>query len=259
MPGLADRRLLIVGASSGIGRALALGAARSGARVALVARRLALLEGIVAAADGAAAAFPCDVTDPTAVTRMVADATAWLGGLDVVVYATGVAPLADLAATTPAQWQLVLSTNVIGAALVTAASLPHLRRPAATEDRGDDGGPARGCVAVLSSHSVGDPWPGLGAYAASKAALVEFARALRGEEPDVRVLAVTVGDTATPFADQWEPRAAGEALERWLAEGRLCHEVLQPDEVAGAILEALAGGGPDDLVVMGPTVDPAPS
>ncbi len=248
MPGLAGRRVLVVGASSGIGRSVALGAARSGARVAVVARRRAQLDQIVAATDGVTRAFPGDVTDPAAVTRTVTDAAAWLGGLDDVVYATGVAPLADLAATTAAQWQVVLSTNVVGAALVAAAALPHLRR---AERR-----PRRGCLAVLSSHSVGRPWPGLGAYAASKAALVELAGALRREEPEIRVLVVTVGDTATPFADQWDPGAAGAALERWLAEGDLRHQVLSADEVGDAIVDALAGDGPDDLAVMGAPVDP---
>jgi len=248
--GLAGRRMLVVGASSGIGRAVALGAAGSGARVAVVARRLPLLEEVVAEAGATARAFAGDVTDPSALTRAVTDATAWLGGLDAVVYATGMAPLAGLAATTAAQWQRVLATNVVGAALVASATLPHLRRPSAA---------GRGCVAVLSSHSVGDPWPGLGAYATSKAALVELARALRAEEPEVRVLVVTVGDTATSFADQWDPRAANVALERWLADGHLRHEVLQPAEVATAILDALAGGGPDELEVIGARVDGGPT
>ena len=141
----------------------------------------------------------------------------------------------------------MLSTNVVGAALVASAALPHLRRA-------PSGG--RGSLAVLSSHSVGDPWPGLGAYAASKAALVELARALRVEEPGVRVVVVTVGDTATGFADRWDPAEATGALERWLADGHLSHEVLQPAQVARAVLEALGGPGPDDVEVVGPAVAP---
>ncbi len=247
MPGTAVRRLLVVGASSGIGRALVLEAAGSGAQVAAVARRLPLLADVVAEAGGGARAFAADVTDPAAVRRSVGAAASWLGGLDAVIYAAGVAPLADLAVTTPEQWETVLSTNVVGAALVASAALPHLRRPATAR---------RGSLAVLSSHSVGDPWPGLGAYAASKAALVELARALRVEEPEVRVVVVTVGDTATGFADRWDPVAATGALERWLADGHLSHEVLQPVEVARAILEALGAPGPDDVTVVGPAVAP---
>ena len=245
----AGRRVLVVGASSGIGRAVALGAARSGSRVALVARRAALLDQVAEAAGPAARPFPADVTDPEAVRRVVEAAAGWLGGLDAVVYATGVAPLAGLASTTAAQWQTVLATNVVGAGLVAAAALPHLR--------GTVGG-GRGCLAVLSSHSVGDPWPGLGAYAASKAALEELARALRAEEPGVRVLVVTVGDTATSFADRWEPAAATAALERWLAQGHLRHRVLEPAEVAARLLEQLGPEGPDELLVVGAPIDPGP-
>lgn len=249
MTGPDGLRVLVVGASSGIGRATALALAAGGASVAVAARRLPpLLEVADAAHDGRARAFPCDVTDERACHRLVDDAAAWLGGLDAVVYAAGSAPLGRVEATGAARWQSVLSTNVVGAALVVARALPHLRRSTAEAGRAGGGG---GTVVLLSSHSVGHPWPGLVPYAASKAALDELARGLRAEEPEVRMVRMVVGNTATPFADGWDPAAADEALTGWLAGGYLRHRVLEPAEVAAAVLAALAGDGPDDVWVVG--------
>jgi NAD(P)-dependent dehydrogenase (short-subunit alcohol dehydrogenase family) len=208
----------------------------------MTARRREDLDAAANDAGPRAKALPVDVRDPTSVARLVANAAEWLGGLDIVVYAAGLARLAPLTAVTPAQWQESWATNVTGAALVVAAALPHLRRS------------PHGCVALLSSHSVGHPWPGLVPYAASKAALDELARGLRTEQPDLRVLRVVVGNTATGFADHWDPDTAGAALERWLEEGYLRHRVLEPTEVAEAIIAALARTGldrSDDVEVVG--------
>ncbi len=88
-----------------------------------------------------------------------------LGGIDALVYATGIGPLGRLADTDAETWRRTFDTNVIGAALVTAAAIPHL-----TE--------SRGVAAYLSSvnGSLTPPWPGLGAYAVSKAALETWSR-----------------------------------------------------------------------------------
>ncbi|MHB8220110.1 MAG: SDR family oxidoreductase [Acidimicrobiales bacterium] len=239
---LGGRRVVVVGASSGIGRATALAAVREGATVALAARRREDLDAAAHDAGPRAGAFVADVTDEDSVSRLVEDVTSWMGGLDTVVYAAGQARLGLLAEVTAEQWRATWATNVTGAALVVARSLPHLRRS------------ERACVTLLSSHSVGRPWPGLVPYAASKAGLDELARGLRVEEPGLRVLRVVVGNTATGFADHWEPGAATAALERWAAEGYLRHRVLAPAEVADAVVAALADTGPeraDTLHVVG--------
>ena len=92
---------------------------------------------------------------------------------------------------------------------------------------------------VVTTHSMGVPWPWLGVYGSTKAALAELARALRSEEPHLRVLCVAVGNTASSFADNWDPEVAGQAFEQWVADGLLRYEVLQCDEMADAILAAV--------------------
>jgi NAD(P)-dependent dehydrogenase (short-subunit alcohol dehydrogenase family) len=160
----------------------------------------------------------------------VASAAAFLeahGGLDTLIYAAGTAPLAAITDTTAEEWHRLLATNLVGAAIVTSAALPHLRtKPGAT-------------IVLLSSHSVGDPWPGLVPYAASKAGLNELARGLRSEEPDIRTLCVAVGPTVTGFADGWAPDVVGPYFEQWVARGHMRHEVLEPAHTAACILAAL--------------------
>jgi len=243
--GLQGRRVLVVGASSGIGRALAVGAGAAGAQVALAARRMALVEEAAAdirAAGGAARAWRCDVTDESDCSRLVTEAAAWLGGVDVVLYMSGSSPLVRVADAPAALWHEMLATNLVGAALVLRGALPYLREA-------DDP------VVVVTTHSMGMPWPWLGVYGATKAALAELARALRAEEPSLRVLCVAVGNTASSFADDWDPEVAGQAFEQWAAEGLLRYEVLQSHEMADAILAAvLDPDTPAELLIAGAEV-----
>lgn len=260
--GLRGRRVLVVGASSGIGRAVAVAAAGAGARVVLSARRTDLLAeaadaagaagaGSAAGAAGAtgtgAVAIPCDVSDEGACEALVAAAARAAGGIDAVVYAAGASPLVRLADATETVWIGVLRSNLLGAASVLRSALGHLREAV---------DPA---VVLLSSHSVGDPWPGLGVYAASKAALDELARGLRAEEPWLRAVRVAVGPTLTGFADAWDSESASRAIEEWAAAGHLRHEVQQPEYVAAVVCDLL--GDParrSDLVVIGGSAKEAP-
>jgi NAD(P)-dependent dehydrogenase (short-subunit alcohol dehydrogenase family) len=185
----------------------------------------------------------CDVTDVDACRSLVETAVDFLaphGGFDTLIYAAATAPLRAIAQTSAEDWRLLLATNLIGAAVMTAEALPHLRtRPGAT-------------VVLLSSHSVGDPWPGLVPYAASKAALNELALGLRAEEPSVRTLCITVGPTETGFADGWAADVVGPYFEEWVARGLLRHEVLKPAVTAAGILAALDDDdSPLDLRVIG--------
>jgi NAD(P)-dependent dehydrogenase (short-subunit alcohol dehydrogenase family) len=241
--------MLVVGASSGIGRALAVAAGAAGARVALAARRLDLVEEAAQAirdgdGDGGALAMRCDVTSEADCRSVVDDAVAWLGGLDDLVVMAGSSPLVRIADADAATWRVLLETNLVGAALVIGRAVAHLRA-------GDHP------VVVVTTHSMGLPWPGLGAYAATKAALAELARGLRREEPGIRALTVSVGPTATAFAESWDPVAAGAAFEEWAAAGLLRHAVLQADEMAGAILRAMGDPtGGDEILIAGEETGP---
>jgi NAD(P)-dependent dehydrogenase (short-subunit alcohol dehydrogenase family) len=242
---LDGRRVLVVGASSGIGRALATGAAAAGARVALGARRLALVEAAaqeIRDAGGEARAWSCDVTDEADCAHLVTEAATWMGGIDVVLYMAGSSPLVRVADAPTSLWHDMLATNVVGAAVIVRDAIEHLRGAAHP-------------VVVVTTHSMGNPWPWLGVYGTTKAALAELARALRSEEPDLRVLCVAVGNTASSFADNWDPEVAGPAFEQWVADGLLRYEVLQCDEMADAILAAVVDPNtPDELLIAGAAV-----
>jgi NAD(P)-dependent dehydrogenase (short-subunit alcohol dehydrogenase family) len=173
---------------------------------------------------------------------VAADFLAPHGGLDTVIYTAGTAPLAPVEDTTATQWHHMLATNLVGAAVIIAGSLPHLRRHSGR----------RSTVMLASSHSVGDPWPGLVPYAASKAGLETLCRGLRTEEPDLRVVRVAVGPTITAFADGWDATRAGAYLTRWAESGYLHHDVLTAEASAAIIMANLDDpSAPDDITVIG--------
>jgi NAD(P)-dependent dehydrogenase (short-subunit alcohol dehydrogenase family) len=233
--------MLVVGASSGIGRSLAIQASHRGATVSLAARRLNLLETAIAdSAPSSARAFHCDVTDEIETTRTVDEAVAWMGGLDVLAYCVGTATLGRIAELDGSDWTRLLATNVVGAAMVVGRALPALRQA------------ENATVTLLSSHIVGNPWASLAAYSASKAALEELARGLRAEEPTLRVLSIRVGDTATSFADDWDRERLHSALGGWVDGGLMPYRVMTADEVAERVLKAVADAdGPTELLVRG--------
>ena len=205
-------RTVVVGASSGLGRCIGIGLAQRGASVALLARRRDLLEAAAKEAGPDTLVIECDVTDEASCRSAIADAAAGLGGIDALVYAPGIGPLARLVDTDADTWRRVFETNVTGAALVTSAALPALTASAGT-------------AAYLSSVSASltPPWPGLGAYAVSKAALDKLVEAWRAEHPHVGFTRVVVGDCAggegdaqTQFANGWDTELAAEMATTWI-------------------------------------------
>ena len=107
-------------------------------------------------------------------------------------------------------------------------------------------------MTLLSTHTVGSPWPSLAAYSSSKAALEEFGRGLQIEEPGLRVLTMRVGNTATSFADSWDPVLFDRAFGGWLEQGMMRHRVMSADEVAAQVLAAICDPeGPSELLVRG--------
>jgi NAD(P)-dependent dehydrogenase (short-subunit alcohol dehydrogenase family) len=222
MTELGGRRVLVIGASSGIGAAVVQELADGGARVAGAARRVDQITAEVAIA--------CDVRDPDACASAVAAAFEKLGGLDGLIYATGAAPLRRLSAMSASEWDDVLRTNVVGASLVTAAALPHLTD-------------TRGSAVYLSSDSVPTPWPGLGAYAASKAALETLVQAWSTEHPEVCFSTYVVGPTLTGIADGWDQELAADVMSRWVEDGYLDVNGVRPaDAVAVEVVADLSAG-----------------
>ncbi len=235
-------RALVVGASSGIGRELAVQLASRGSTVALAGRRLALLEEVAAGlsrSGGIVRAFGCDATLADDCEAVVEGASSWMGGIDAVYFMAGSAPLVRIEDAGQEVWRDVLDVNLIGAAVVIGRALRHLRASPAP-------------LAVVTTHSMGEPWPWLGPYAAAKAGLAELARALRSEEPWLRTVCVSVGSTATSFADRWDPAVFSRAMAEWEDAGRLSYPVMQADEMASAILRAAEdASGPDEVAIHG--------
>lgn len=226
MGALVGRRVLVVGASSGIGRATSLAAVRAGARVVLSARRGEALAGAVAEAGGGVAVAG-DVCEPGGPDRIVGGAAAELGEIDLLVYTVGYASLRSLADTDAATWHDTLGANVVGLNMLLRAALPHMAEG--------------GVVAVLSSETSGTPRHGLGPYAASKAALETSLRGWRLEHPAIRVMCVIVGATQpSGFGDGFETDELNRALESWVRHGVMQEEIMHSDDVAAVLVDTLA-------------------
>ena len=246
-------RTVVVGASSGLGRCIGVGLARRGAHVALLARRKARLDDAAAEAGPEALAIACDVTDPESCRSAVDEAVAGLGGIDALVYATGVGPLARLVDTDVETWRHVFDTNVTGAALITTAALDALIA-------------SQGTAVYLSSVSASltPPWPGLGAYAVSKAALDKLVEAWRAEQPGVGFTRLVVGDCAggegdsmTEFASAWDPQLAAEIGEEWIARKYLSGALIEVEHLIQVVDAVVRGGSSMSLPSV--TVAPRPA
>jgi NAD(P)-dependent dehydrogenase (short-subunit alcohol dehydrogenase family) len=246
-------RTVVVGASSGLGRCIGIGLAQRGDQVALLARRRERLADAATEAGPGTLVVECDVTDEEVCRSAIAEAADGLGGIDALVYTPGIGPLAKLVDTDAETWRRVFDTNVTGAALVTAAAVPHLAESA-------------GAAVYLSSVSASQtpPWPGLGSYAVSKAALDKLIEAWRAEHPDIGFTRVIVGDCAggegdsmTGFANGWDRELAAELHPIWAARSYLSGNLMEVDRLVAMVHAVLREGA--TLSVASITVAPRPA
>jgi short-subunit dehydrogenase len=178
--------VLITGASSGIGAALAREWARRGARVALAARRVEKLEGLartIADEGGEALALPCDVTLEGDLARVVAEVVARWGRLDVVVANAGFGVSGRLEKLALEDYRRQLETNFFGVLATAMAALPELKK-------------SRGRLALVGSVSGLIGTPATSAYTSSKFAVRGLALSLR---PELAPLGVSVTHIAPGF------------------------------------------------------------
>jgi NAD(P)-dependent dehydrogenase (short-subunit alcohol dehydrogenase family) len=238
---VAGKRILVVGASSGIGRATALACAQAGARVAFAARRRDRLDAAAREAGASAIAVTCDVRDPGACEAAVTETARAFGGLDGLVYASGASALTRLDTATADDWRLAFETNVMGAALVTRAALPHLVA-------------ARGRAVYLASIAAWDRPPrlGLGIYMATKAALEKTIEVLRAENRQVGFTTIVLGDTMTEFAAGWDRATIDAFVAEWTARRQLYERIMDPEAVAAQVLHALGSAENVDQIVILP-------
>jgi NAD(P)-dependent dehydrogenase (short-subunit alcohol dehydrogenase family) len=192
LQGFRDRTVVVTGASSGIGRAVALAFAAAGARVALVARRRELLEEVARLADGETLVLPADVTRQEDVRTCFAAAHSRLGRIDVVVNNAGILLPAPVTTMDPADLEAMLHVNLFGALFVMQEAVPRMLA---------QGGGSIVNVASLAGRRGVTP---LGGYCATKFALIGLTEALRTELHDspVHVGLVLPGVVETPMAEQ---------------------------------------------------------
>jgi NADP-dependent 3-hydroxy acid dehydrogenase YdfG len=169
---LRDKVIVVTGASSGVGRAVARACAARGARLALIARNGASLERAaaeVAELGGRALALPLDVSDSAAVDEAAERIAAEWGGIDVWINDAMVSVLAPVELTTPDEYRRVMEVNYLGYVHGTLAALRHMRRVNS------------GVIVQIGSALAYRSIPLQSAYCASKAAVRAFMDSLRSE------------------------------------------------------------------------------
>jgi len=220
-------RTVVVGGSSGLGRCIGIGLAQRGARVAMLARRKERLEQAAAEAGDNALAIPCDATDAASCDSAIRTAAEQLGGIDSLVYCPALSPLRRLVEIDPDTWHQAFDTNVVGAALITAAAIPHLEA-------------SGGTVVYLSSVVASEtpPWPGLGAYSVTKAALDKLVQAWSNEHPDIGFTRMTVGECTTGEGDaqsemtaNWDLDLAAALVPTWLERNYMSGVLIETEDL----------------------------
>jgi short-subunit dehydrogenase len=225
----------ITGASAGIGRALAVELARRGARLALAARRIELIEQLDRDIGGGHLCVRADVSSEQDCGYLIHATQARFGRIDTLVCNAGVGLLRSIGGTTSDEWRSLLAVNLGGTTDCIRAALPFMR---AQELR--DGW--RGQIVIVSSCLARRGVPDMGAYSATKAAQLALGEALRVEERPNRIAVTTVHPvgTATEFD------AAAERLSGQRIASRSGGEIVQqPDEVAQAICAAIVRPRPE--------------
>lgn len=215
--GLQGQVAVVVGASSGMGQATALGLVAAGARVMVAGRRAENLKGLVNQHPDSIKSCPTDVTSRSQVEKLI-DSTlqAWQQ-IDLLVYATGTnLPQRSLTQLTVAGWDELLATNLSGAFHCTQAVLPTMRKQ------------GRGLIIYLSTGAVQRPDVSGVAYQASKHGLTGLAHGTRVEERDngIRTSVIFPGLCETEILQKRPAATPRDVLDK----------ALQPEDVAAAVL-----------------------
>ena len=222
---MAKRNVIVTGAASGIGRALAQRFVAEGDRVALVDRDEAGAARVAAELGASAWPLCCDVTDAARCEAVVGEVVARWGGVDVLVNNAGLSQHGPFVETDLSVVRRVMEVNFFGAVSFTKAALPSIVA-------------RRGTIVVLSSVAGFAPLVGRTAYAASKHALHGFFDSLRAEiaPAGAGVLLVCPGFTDTNI----DRNALGADGRPFSGKKAVVGRPLSPDDVARAIVRAVA-------------------
>ena len=238
---LQDKAAIVTGASTGMGRAIAVAMAAEGATLGLVARSADRLEeaaGLARARGGPVLAFPGDVADHGLVKRVVREMIERFGRIDILVNNAGTNTLhRNLADLSVEDWTLVVNTNLTGAFLFTRQVLPHMRERGAGQ-----------IITISSAAGLQPSAPAGVVYSASKHALHSLSGSINAEERrhGIRACVIAPGETDTPNLDLRPRPPSKEELAA----------MLRPEDIAGAVV--YVAGQPDrvavELLVIHPTV-----
>ncbi len=211
---------VVTGASSGIGKAIALSLAERGATVCLVARHLAELQLMASSSGASLLPYATDLTRDDDLNRLVARLQADFQHIDIIVNSAAVYARGRVASASLNDFHLQLRANVVAPYALTQALLPMV--PA-----------QRGQIVFVNSSAGLEAPEGLSQYAATKHALRAIADSLRKEvnEDGIRVLSVYLGRTATPL------QAAVHAMENRIYRPE---DLMQADDVAAVVINALS-------------------
>ena len=214
-------RAIITGASSGIGKAVALAFAKSGIDVALVSRSLQKLEAVASAARDAgveAKAYTVDLADVATVKQQISAIADDFGAVNILVNNAGMGYTNSLENTSLSDWQQVITLNLTSIFQCIQGILPHMRQQSV------------GTIINVASIAAKNPFPEWGAYGVSKAGVIALTKTLAIEERPhgIRAVVISPGAVNTPI---WDTDTVTADLNR--------EAMLTPEIVAQSILHAV--------------------
>jgi NADP-dependent 3-hydroxy acid dehydrogenase YdfG len=234
MTGVANKTILVSGASSGIGEATVRELAAAGARLFIGARRTERLQALADELGPQIAWRALDVTDPASFDAFADAAQARFGRIDALINNAGVMPLSPLAALKRDEWTRMIDVNIHGVLNGIAAVLPRFVA---------QGGGHVVNVASIGAHLV---VPTGAVYCATKYAVWAITEGLRQEHDEIQTTIISPGVVATELGNDITDPAVAASLEVWRQKS------LTPDAIARAIryaLEQPAGVDVNEVIV----------
>jgi len=225
---LAERVVIITGASRGLGVAMAKSCAREGAKVVLAARSIDLLEGVaddVRSSGGEAHAIQCDMARISDIERLVAETEDRYHRIDGLINNAGVNFVKPFLETTESEWDHIIDVDLKGSFFLTQACAKVM---VAQE-------PARGSIVQIASVHTLASLPGAGPYDAAKRGMIGYSKAAAVElaKHGVRVNIVSPGLCRTEiWQDIVDAAPSEEECYAFWNANIPAHRLIEPDEIA---------------------------
>lgn len=243
MSNVRNKVVLITGASSGIGEAVAKELASAGAKIVVGARRVERLNALVEEINntgGQAVAQALDVTDLESMESFVAFAEEKYGPVDVIINNAGVMPLSPLASLKVGEWNQMIDVNIRGVLHGIAAVLPGMNARASGHVIN---------VASIGAHAVS---PTAAVYCATKYAVWAISDGLRQESDKIRVTTISPGVVESELADSISDEQGRNEMKEFRKIA------IKPDAIARAIAYAIGQPAEVDVseIIVRPTASP---